>query len=311
MGTTEANAALLESWELDLRSPIRAGAKPKRPRTIRLYVEEAQRFAAWLVEHHRPTDAVGDLEAVQRVDVGAWIADLRAQGLSQSTVRSRWIALRNLYGWAHAEDVLPANPMANVNVPRADIPDANVLSDDSIKALLKACQGTTFYDRRDMALIRFMIATGLRVSEVCAVEVGDIDLLTRLVVVTDGKGGKARVSRFDPTTASAIDRYKRARGRHRYAGRPELWLGHRGPLSRKGIPPVLEKRAALAGIGHLHPHMTRHTWAHRLKAGGAADENMMRLGGWSDASSMRRYGSQLATERALAAYDEHSPLNGL
>lgn len=311
MGTTEANAALLESWELDLRSPIRPRSRPKRPRTIKLYLEEVRRFAGWLADHDRPSDAPGDLETVQRADVAAWIGDLRAKGLSQSTIRSRWIALRNLYGWAHAEEVLPANPMAKVSVPRADEPPPDVLGDDTIKALLKACEGTTYNDRRDLALIRFMIATGLRVSEVCAVGVGDLDLMSRLVAVTDGKGGKSRVARFDPATAAALDRYRRARGRHRLSARPELWLGHRGPLTRKGVPTILDKRAALAGVGHVHPHQTRHTFAHRSKKAGASGEDLMRLAGWADSASLRRYGSQLATERALAAYDGFDPMAGL
>src|SRR5687767_3542340 len=187
MGTEEANAALRESWELDLRSPV-DGTKPKRPRTIKLYLEELDRFVRWLDDAGRTTD----LEAVRRADVVAWIADLRGKGLSASTIRSRWIALRSFYAWAHTEGVVTENPVATVVVPRADEPAPDVLDDATIGALLKACAGTTFNDRRDLALIRFMLATGLRVSEVCAVHVPDIDLMTRLVAVTDGKGGPGR-----------------------------------------------------------------------------------------------------------------------
>lgn len=303
MGTSDANAALLESWELDLRSPIRPRTRPKRPRTIKLYLEEADRFTRWLQENDRPAGTAGDLEAVSKADIAAWIADMRTRGLSESTVRSRWIALRSLYGFLAAEAVIEANPLADVVVPRADEPPPDVLDDDTIRALLKACQGTSFNDRRDFALVRFMLSTGLRVSEVVAVEVSDLDLRTRIVAVTDGKGGKSRLARFDPATASALDRYKRARGRHRLAARPELWLGHRGPLSRKGIPTILDKRAALAGVGHIHPHQTRHTFAHRLKRTGTSDENLMALAGWADGASLRRYGSHLGVERALEAYD--------
>lgn len=298
MGIEEANAALRESWELDLRSPV-DGSKPKRPRTIKLYLEELDRFLRWLGDAGR----AADLESVQRADAVAWIADMRARGLSASTIRSRWIALRSFYSWAHTEAVVAENPVATVIVPRADEPAPDVLDDAVITALLKSCAGTAFNDRRDLALIRFMLATGLRVSEVCAITVPDIDLMTRLVAVTDGKGGKSRVARFDPATAAALDRYKRARGRHRLAGRPELWLGHRGPLTRKGVPTILEKRAKMAGVGHVHPHQTRHTFAHKMKRAGASSEDLMKLAGWADQASLRRYGSHLATERALAAYD--------
>lgn len=306
MGTTEANQALLESWELHLRSPL-DGTKPKRPRTIALYLEEARRFVGWLEGHGRP----GDLEAVPRPDVAAWIADLRAQGRAEATIRSRWIALRNLYSWAHAEAVVDANPLADIVVSKADEPPPDVLDDATIKALLKACQGTGFGDRRDFALFRFMLATGLRVSEVVGIGLADLDLMARVVFVGDGKGGKARVARFDPATAAALDRYKRARGRHRLARRPELWLGHRGPLTRKGVPSILAKRCADAGVGHIHPHQFRHTLAHLAKKAGMSDESLMSLAGWSDASSLRRYGEHLRTERALASYDDVNPMEGL
>lgn len=305
MGTEEANAALLESWELDLRSPV-DGSRPKQPRTVRLYLEEVHRFVKWLGAHDRTTD----LHDVGRDDIVAWVADLRGHGLSASTIRSRWIALRSLYRWATAEEIIEENPIATIVVARADEPPPDVLDDETIKALLKACAGTTFNDRRDMALFRFMLATGLRVSEAVGVGVADLDLSVRIAVV-HGKGGRSRVVRFDPATAAALDRYKRARGRHKLARRPELWLGHRGPLTRKGVPTILEKRAALAGVGHVHPHQTRHTFAHRMKKAGASSEDLMKLAGWADQASLRRYGSHLATERALSAYDDIDPMSGL
>lgn len=310
MGTDEANAALLESWTLDLRSPVRPGKRPKAARTITHYLDEVNRFAAWLAAHDRPAGAPGDLEAVRRLDVVAWIGDMRQRGIAENTVRNRFIALKALYGWALDEEVVERSPVDRVSVARPDEPPPDVLPADDVKALLAACQGTGFYDRRDAALIRFMFATGARVSEVCGVAVDDIDLSLRVARFM-GKGSKPRVARFDPTTATTIDRYKRARARHRYGRRPELWLGHRGPITRKGVPAILDKRAAMAGIGHVHPHQTRHTWAHRMKDSGASDEVMQQLAGWADARSLGRYGSSLAAERALAAYDGVDPMGDL
>ena len=311
MDVHEANAALLDSWELDLRSPIRRNTKPKRERTIGLYLGEAHRFAAWLEAAGRPAAAPGDLAGVGRHDVAAWIGDLRAQGRSEYTVRNRWIVLRSLYGWAATEEVIPANPVAQVNVAKVDEPPPAVLDDAAIVALLAACRGTDFADRRDLALIRLLLATGLRASEACALGVGDVELRTRIVSVVDGKGGRSRLARFDPATAAALDRYRRVRGRHRYAGRRELWIGHRGPLSRKGLGPILDKRAAMAGLGHVHPHMLRHSYAHRMKKAGASFEDLGQLGGWSSPEVMKRYGASLAVERSLEAYDRLDPMAGL
>ena len=102
MATAEANEALLESWELSLHN--------KRPRTVDLYLTEVRRFATWLSEHGRCDS--GDLTAVTKRDVEAWIGAMRSKGLSQATIRSRWIALRNLYGWAHDEGEVAEPPRA-------------------------------------------------------------------------------------------------------------------------------------------------------------------------------------------------------
>ena len=76
------------------------------------------------------------------------------------------------------------------------------------------------------------------------------------------------------------------------------------------MPPILDKRAAMAGLGHVHPHMARHTYAHRMKKSGASLEDLGQLGGWSSPEVMRRYGASLAVERSLEAYDRLDPMAG-
>jgi site-specific recombinase XerD len=300
--TDLANAGLLDSWALSLHD--------KRPRTLALYPAEARRFLDWFNERRSAESEPADLLAVTRQDVEAWIADQQARGLAKATIRSRWIALRSLYGWLVAEDELDSSPLERVRVPKADPPAPAVLTDDDLRRLLRACEGRSF-DRRDAVLVRFMAATGLRVSEVCSLDLADVDLKLRLATVRSGKGDKARVVRFDPGTAAALDRYRRARARHRLAARPELWIGHRGPLTRKGVPAILDKRSAMAGLSHVHAHQFRHTWAHRWLSNGGTEGDLQRLGGWANADVMRRYGAAQAVDRALAAYDTINPLGDL
>lgn len=301
MTTVQANDALLESWELSLHG--------KRPRTVVLYLTEVRRFAAWLADHDRAGG--GDLVQVTKRDVEAWIGAMRAQGRAQATIRSRWIALRNLYGWATEEGEVTENPVARVKVDKPNPPAPNVISEADLVALLKVCEGADFYSRRDLAMVRTLIATGLRVSEFVALELADLDLRSRVAVVRDGKGGRSRVVKFDPGTAAALDRYKRIRARHRYADSPKLWIGFRGPMSRKGVPETLAKRAKQAGIGHVHPHQLRHSWADRWLAAGGTEGDLMRLGGWESAEIMRRYGESRAVDRALSAYDAVDPMGKL
>jgi len=298
-----ANAALIESWQLSLHG--------KAPRTVRLYLDEAGRFADWLADHGRPTANPGDLLAVGRRDVEAWLSSLKAAGRSQATMRNRWVALRNLYGWALIEGEVEASPLERVVVAKGNPPAPDVLTDDELRLLLKACAGPDFYARRDLALVRLMLATGMRVSEVCELTIGDLDLVRRIVSVRHGKGDKARLVRYDAATAAALDRYKRVRARHRCAASPALWIGHRGRMTRKGVPTMLNKRAALAGIAHVHPHQLRHTWADRWLRAGGNEGDLQRLGGWESAEIMRRYGESRAVDRALSAYDAINPMGEL
>jgi site-specific recombinase XerD len=301
--TPRPNDAILSSWALSLHG--------KSPGTRNLYLRTANWFADWLAANGRPDGGVGDLLEVTRQDAEAWFGSMREAGLAAATIRSRWIALRNLYGWLLDEEEIDANPLAKVKVDKANPEPIRVLTAEDLKALLKACEGRDFLDRRDLALIRVLASTGLRLAEAANLRVGDVDLAKRLAYIPHGKGDKARWIRFDPGTATAVDRYLRARARHRHAHLDALWLARLGPFSVKGIPIMLARRAELAGIGHLHAHQLRHTFASRFLEGGGTEGDLMRLGGWENAEVMRRYGSATAVDRALAAYDQVNPLGQL
>jgi site-specific recombinase XerD len=146
-----------------------------------------------------------------------------------------------------------------------------ILADDQVVALLDEVDGRRFVDRRDSALFRMMLATGLRRAEICGLDLAAVDLDRRVVFVASGKGDRSRFSRFDAETAKRIDRYFRIRAHHRLHGLPALWLTHMGGMTIKGLGTVLARRSAAAGVGHVHPHQLRHTWADRLKRGGMSD----------------------------------------
>ena len=125
-------------------------------------------------------------------NIEAWLSDLRTAGLSDATLRSRWVALRSLYRWLVEEDELEVSPLAKVMVAKGEAPPISVLEDDQLRLLLKACEGKDFYARRDLAMIRLFLATGLRKSELAAIAVEDLDLAARIVVVATPKAANAR-----------------------------------------------------------------------------------------------------------------------
>jgi integrase len=168
-----------------------------------------------------------------------------------------------------------------------------------------------FAERRDLAIVRTFLATGARLAEVTALQVGDVDLQARVITITRGKGGKRRVVRIDAGTAAAIDRYRRARSRHRHANLSALWVGQKGALTVSGLDAALHRRADQAGIDGFHAHLLRHWWADAWQSKGGNEGSLQVLGGWADASVMARYGAGRKVDRALAHYDEVNPLGDL
>jgi site-specific recombinase XerD len=213
-------------------------------------------------------------------------------------VRTRYKGLRRFCRWLLAEGEVDVDPMAGMDVPAVVDKPVPVLDDVELAALLKACQGKTFVDRRDEAVIRFLLDTGCRVSELCGITLDDLDLDHELVIVT-GKGRKTRPVYFGARTARAVDRYMRERRGHRYAHSPALFLSQRGPLSPDGVRDILTRRARLAGVTGLNPHRFRHTFAHDFLLAGGQERDLKRLAGWSSDVMLERYGSSAADSRQL------------
>lgn len=270
----------------------------KAPSTRAAYEGHLRRFVDWL-------DGA-DLLDVDRRTCEKYFGSLAH--LAQNTRHSVWIALRSLFNWLVDEEEIDVNPMAKVKVGRGDEPPPDTLRSEEVEALLAACKGRDFRSRRDMALARYAVATGARIAEIALLKVTDLDLALRLATFV-GKGSKLRTVRYDPATAQALDRYLRARARHKHADRPGLWLGLQGQMGIRGVTVALERRAELAGIEGFHAHRLRHTFAHNWKMAGGSEESLMALGGWSDPAVMQRYGGRQRVDRALAAYDEVRPFD--
>jgi hypothetical protein len=163
--------------------------------------------------------------------------------------------------------------------------------------LEKACQGNTFAQRRDAAILAVFRATGIRLAELAGIRYhpddpgrGDVDLQRREVYIR-GKGGKDRVVRIDHEAARRVDRYLRVRARHPQAYRSRLWLGDgdRGPLTRDGIYQMVRRRGEQARV-RVYPHRFWHHFSHTWLDRGGAEGDLMELNGWSSPQMLQRYG---------------------
>ena len=214
-------------------------AEGRSPSTLRLYGQAVTFFARWL----ESTGRAATLDELTRPAVREWLATL-ADDHEPGTVKVRYRGLHRFCSWLVDEDELDTNPMSTLSPPELKMKPVPVLSDTELTALLKACAGKEFNDRRDEALIRLLLDSGVRISEACGLRVDQLDLDQGMTIVM-GKGSKVRPVYFGARTARALDRYLRVRSGHRWAHLAALFLTQRGALSAHGARERMKVRAAM------------------------------------------------------------------
>ena len=274
-------------------------------KTMRAYLLGPRRFHQFCVAHGLSTR----LEDIKRRQVEMWVVAMRSETsarggpLSVASVNRYMKSASTFFAWCVEEELMASSPAERLKPTREDERPPDVLTDDEIRALFKACAGKGFFARRDLALLRLWFATGIRRAEICGLRLADVDLDARMIYVR-GKGRRERAVRIGPRTVASLDRYLRARSQHRLAeGSDAFWLGKRGPLDYSAIYAILSRRSQLAGIRHVNPHLWRHTMAHRYLQMGGGERNLMSLMGWSSNAMLGRYGASMIASRAREEYD--------
>ena len=150
-----------------------------------------------------------------------------------------------------------------------------MIGEEDLKKLLGAYDGRHFDDRRDMAMIRLLVATGMRAGELTGLRLA----LCRSCLCR-GQGPPPPRLALRGNAAQALDRCLRMRRVHPHAASDWLWPGKKGGVTDSGLQQMVDRRATQAGVAHVHSHQLRHTYAHSFLAEGGNQGDLMMLAGW-------------------------------
>ena len=232
----------------------------------------------------------------------AFTAHLLAQGAEPATALSRQRGVRRFSAWLAAEHEIERDELAGMTPPKLDSKIPAELTTGQVKLLLGTCGTTEFMDIRDAAIIRLMVESMVRSGELLAMATADVDIRAGSAIIRRGKGGRGRMVGFGAQTGQALDRYARARRRHKFAASPLFWLGERGPLRYDALYTTLRRRGQRCGF-HVNPHQFRSTGAIRWRAAGGSVPGLLTVAGWTSIEMAARY--VRAAESRLAVDEAH------
>jgi integrase/recombinase XerD len=268
--------------------------------TISAYHADLKRFAESLGK----SPALASPEPVRH-----YVDGLYKAGLASRSIARHITTLRNFYGHLIERGVLDADPTAHLAAPRQWQSLPKYLNKKQIEDLLATCDSSKPQGLRDRAMLEFLYATGLRVSELCGVRLSGLEMNMGVVRVV-GKGNKHRIVPVGKPALQAVERYL-GDGRPRLLkGRasPFLFVTNRGgAMSRQSFWQLLGAYGKKAGIFHdLTPHVLRHTFATHLLEGGADLRSLQSMLGHSDISTTQIY-THVVRSRLRRTVDEHHP----
>jgi integrase/recombinase XerC len=270
------------------------------PHTVRAYLSDVNS----LLDHLN-----GQLEGLDIAMLREWLADLHGAGKARATLARRTACARTFTAYCHRRGWLPVDPGLLLGSAKAPRPLPAVLDQQQAQAVLDVPSAGEPKEMRDQALLELLYATGVRVSELCSLDVDDVDR-DRHVIRVMGKGRKERSVPFGLPALRALDRWC-IHGRPLWVGArsgPALFLGVRGGRIDAGtVRRVVHARLAqVEGTPDMGPHGLRHTAATHLLEGGADLRSVQELLGHASLNTTQIY-THVSIERLRAAYRQAHP----
>ena len=300
------------------------------PHTLRSYSADLTQFCQYLcaidddgpavdritTEQLRPADELPDRKRLEKLllgikatDVRGFLAMLRNSEYSKATIARKLATLRSFYKYLVKQGVLDASPVSVVRTPRQDRRLPACLDIEEVESLLAAPDRATFGGARDRAILESIYSAGLRISELVALDIDDIEGASEVLRVR-GKGKKERLVPFGAKAIEAIEDYQSLRTATFGPARSgPLFVNKYGKrLSARSIRRNLDRHLQTAGIsGAVSPHTLRHSFATHMLNAGADLRSVQEMLGHASLSTTQIY-THLTTARLKHIYDRAHPL---
>ena len=301
-----------EPTEKDMNSYIEAylqhmvGYRGLSDATVKTYLQDLKTFKNFL-----ELTEIGDLRDVDRRTVRGFLVFLADKNYQRSSISRKLSVLRGLYRWLVREDVLSVDPVPRRSTMKKEVKLPRFLTDDEVVRLIDSPKLGTYSEtlrNRDVSLLELVYASGLRVSEVHGLNIGDVDFHSKTVRVI-GKGDKERLTLLGFPAKSTLQRYINVdRPKVKNFGKSDsLFLSKQGSrLSIRSIQNLVKKYSRLAGLGNeVHTHTLRHSFATHLINGGADLRVVQDLLGHSSPSTTQIYTHVTGVEARKSYMNAH------
>ena len=291
------------SWQLDAFQRSLGGLSPA---SVKAYRSDLEGFTEWAER-----GGVDRPEAVDRLLLRRYLAFLSTRRYAKSSIARKAASLRSYFGWCLRRGVIGADPSAQLSAPTPESRLPRVLGHAELVDLLDGRAGSDPaarvrpVDRRDDAALELLYAGGLRVAELCALDVDDVDLNRQVVTVT-GKGSKQRQVLVHDRCVAALGRWLRegrpAMARPTSPGAARFFNARGNRLGPRDVRRLLDRRSPVP----THPHALRHTFATHLLDGGADLRVVQELLGHSSLQTTQVY-THVSKDRLRSVYESTHP----
>ena len=284
------------------------------PHTLRNYQSDLQQFYDWVA----PPDKDGnrrhvDVKQIDNITIREYLATLYEKKKKKTSIARKLATLRTFFKFLCREEVLKLNPARLVTSPRLEKKLPVTLSVDDVIRFIESPDTDTALGRRDRAILELLYATGVRVSELCGLNVDDIDFKNQSIRVR-GKGRKERIVPYGGKAQETMEAYLGVRGQFLSEADEEsrepqvMFLNYQGTrISTRSVGRLIDKYVRIvADMRNISPHALRHSFATHLLNAGADLRSIQELLGHARLSTTQKY-THVSHERMVEVYDKAHP----